>query len=44
MNKKLQSHKMRTDVLISKANNRLQASLRTLRGNHYITINGRKKF
>jgi len=31
---------MRTDVLISKVNNRLQASLRTLRGNRYITING----
>jgi len=34
---------MRTDVLISKVNNRLQASLRTLRVNRYITINGRKK-
>jgi len=44
MNKILQSHKMRTDVLISKVNNRLQASLRTMRGNRYITIYGRKKF
>jgi len=35
---------MRIDVLISKVNNRLQASLRTLSGNRYITINGRKKF
>jgi len=35
---------MRTDVLIYKANNRLQASLWTLNGNRYITINGRKKF
>jgi len=35
---------MRTDVLISNVNNRLQASLRTLWGNRYITINGRKKF
>jgi len=26
---------MRTDVLISKANNRLQASLQTLRSNRY---------
>jgi len=33
---------MRTDVLISKVNNRLQASLRTLRVNRYITINGKK--
>jgi len=30
---------MRTDVLISQVNNSLQASLRTLRGNRYITIN-----
>jgi len=28
MNKKLQSHGMPTDVLVSKVNNRLQASLR----------------
>jgi len=35
---------MRTDVFISKVNNRLQASLGTMRGNRYITINGRKKF
>jgi len=34
---------MRTDVLISKVNNRLQASLWTLKSNRYITINGRKK-
>jgi len=32
--------RLRTDVLIPKVNNRLQASLRTLRGNHYITITG----
>jgi len=44
MNKKLQSHMMQADVLISKVNNRLQASLRTLKCNRYITINGRKTF
>jgi len=34
---------MRTDVLITQVNNRLQACLRTLRGNRYIAINVRKK-
>jgi len=37
-NKKLRSRRMRTDVLISKANNHLQASLRALKGNRNITI------
>jgi len=46
MNKKKMTEpqtRLRTDALISKVNNRLHASLWTLRGNHYITITGRKK-